>query len=233
MFILRYINFGIRAIIVLVLFISCKKEKPLNPVTQDIPVVFTWANQPLLFQKSGYSLFSDCCSGYEVRVSRLQLFISNPIVDSSLSTVNKYIYIDLALEDYQFITVKKMPNEPIKFLNFIAGLAPEANQTDYLGNNFMYQNMFWPDPMGGGYHHLKFEGRITGQEESWGFAFHTGKIGFETPIKLEGQGNAIQIDAKRWFDGFSPEDSLWNTMYHDDLMLFLSKNTKNVFSWKP
>jgi hypothetical protein len=217
----------------LIALVSCRKNDNKSPVPSTekitIPVSFVWGGAPLYLQTTGYSIFDD----YDVRITRLQLFISNPFVDPKPQQAESgYFYLDLADGETHSIEVLQTADKTPNSITFIAGLAPEFNQTGALGNEQIYQNMSWPDPIGGGYHHMKMEGRITNATEDWGFAFHTGKVGFETTVVLPGNGSELVIDARRWFDGFSPTDQQWNTMNRDSLMQVLSDNAKNVFSWK-
>lgn len=56
----------------------------------------------------------------------------------------------------------------------LLGLTPTLNFTGGLPNTMDNINMAWPDPMGGGYHFIKFEGHFTNLSASVGFAMHIG-----------------------------------------------------------
>ncbi|MEO7080154.1 MAG: MbnP family protein, partial [Flavobacteriales bacterium] len=60
----------------------------------------------------------------------------------------------------------------------LLGLTPTLNVTGGLPNTMDNINMAWPDPMGGGYHFIKFEGHFTTGGTSSGYAMHIGKNDF-------------------------------------------------------
>jgi len=56
----------------------------------------------------------------------------------------------------------------------LLGLTPDLNVTGGLPNTLDNINMAWPDPMGGGYHFIKFEGHFIDGATPVGFAMHIG-----------------------------------------------------------
>ena len=96
-------------------------------------------------------------------------------------------------------------------LRFRFGIGEEANVNGGLPNETAYNNMAWPDNMGGGYHYMRFEGMYDDGGEVAGFLSHTGPTAgkdfsfvVELPIALEVDAGdweiAVAMDINSWFD---------------------------------
>jgi hypothetical protein len=119
-----------------------------------------------------------------------------------------------------------MPLSHIHSYVFTFGLAHNQNLSGYLPRNIENLNMAWPDPMGGGYHFMKLEGRLTDSlSRPSGFYVHIGNIdsssGFQAnhfvyteekfPIHatlVEGVflELGVEMDIASWFTGAQPYD---------------------------
>ena len=116
------------------------------------------------------------------------------------------------------IDLTNVPKGTYTKVSFVIGLDEVDNQTGALPNLTDHLNMAWPEPMGGGYHYMKFEGRFTdAQGESQTFATHTGRLSnaiktedYYIPVTLtldepitvtgrEAQSITVAHDADEWF----------------------------------
>ena len=104
-----------------------------------------------------------------------------------------------------------VPGGSYSALRFRFGIAGEANVTGGLPNQTAYNNMAWPDNMGGGYHYMRLEGIYDDGGEVASFLSHTGPAGgedfsfpVELPIPLEVDAGrwevAVAMDVNSWFD---------------------------------
>lgn len=116
------------------------------------------------------------------------------------------------------INLSDVPDGTYTSVSFIIGLNEIQNQTEGLPNLTDHINMAWPEPMGGGYHYMKFEGKFTNEQgEQEGFATHTGRLSntiktedYYIPVSLsltepitisgrEAQSFTLAHDADEWF----------------------------------
>ena len=104
-----------------------------------------------------------------------------------------------------------VPGGSYSALRFRFGIGGEANVTGGLPNRTAYNNMAWPDNMGGGYHYMRLEGIYDDGGEVASFLSHTGPAGggdfsfpVELPIALEVDAGhweiAVAMDVNSWFD---------------------------------
>lgn len=73
-------------------------------------------------------------------------------------------YIDTNIPESQILRILPLPTGKYKTLRFIFGLNEEDNQTG-LFSNPPEANMFWPEPLGGGYHYMKLNGKYLDENE--------------------------------------------------------------------
>jgi methanobactin biosynthesis MbnP-like protein len=72
--------------------------------------------------------------------------------------------------------IKNLPDDTYNSISFVFGLDTIKNKTGYLPNNQVNNTMEWPVPMGGGYHHMKFEGKyIDSAGQTASFNVHSGR----------------------------------------------------------
>lgn len=100
-------------------------------------------------------------------------------------------------------------------LRFVMGLPPSLNRTGAFPSPPQSQ-MVWPEELGGGYHHLKLEGRyLEGDGNPAPFKVHSGATGggdhsFEVSLdvpELPQSGELVVVmNLERWFSGAHPWD---------------------------
>ena len=67
-------------------------------------------------------------------------------------------YIDTQLSETQLLSSQTLPAGRYRALRFTFGLDEADNRTGRFANP-PESNMFWPEPLGGGYHYMKLNGR--------------------------------------------------------------------------
>lgn len=70
----------------------------------------------------------------------------------------RIFYIDTNIPESHTLRAASIPVGKYKTLRFVFGLDEEDNQTG-LFSNPPEANMFWPEPLGGGYHYMKLNGK--------------------------------------------------------------------------
>ena len=75
-----------------------------------------------------------------------------------------FFYLDTNIPKSQQLKSESVPVGKYKTLRFVFGLNEEDNQIG-LFNNPPESNMFWPEPLGGGYHYMKLNGKYLDENE--------------------------------------------------------------------
>ena len=109
----------------------------------------------------------------------------------------------------------------------------------------MNMNMAWPDPLGGGYHFMKLEGKYEDLNLEWrGYTVHLGDNGNQSPnlitdvsitVSSASTSLGLIMDFNEWFDNpklydFNVDGNY--TMAIDSLMKKVSENGRNCLSVK-
>ena len=200
-------------------------------------------------------------AGNQYEVTEAQYFISNVILTKSDGTQVSILadssahYVDADIPATQHWTpTDKIPAGTYQSLTFVFGLSPELNMTNFYVNP-PENNMSWPILLGGGYHHLKINGRWkTPQGDVTPFNLHMGNgqeydaagnlsgvinnsFTVTLPCHLQVSGNETQIltldmDVNRWFD--NPYIFDWNViggsiMQNQTAQEMLKANGNDVF----
>ena len=76
----------------------------------------------------------------------------------------KIFYIDTNLPETQILSMASIPCQKYVAIQFTFGLDEDGNQTG-LFSDPPESNMFWPDPLGGGYHYMKLNGKYLDENE--------------------------------------------------------------------
>jgi hypothetical protein len=79
-------------------------------------------------------------------------------------TTDWVFYIDSNIPESQTLEIASLPVGKYKTLRFTFGLNEEDNQSG-LFNDPPESNMFWPEPLGGGYHYMKLNGKYLDENE--------------------------------------------------------------------
>lgn len=75
----------------------------------------------------------------------------------------RIFYIDTNIPESHTLRAASIPVGKYKTLRFVFGLDEEDNQTG-LFSNPPEANMFWPEPLGGGYHYMKLNGKYLDED---------------------------------------------------------------------
>lgn len=223
------------------IFFSCQGEKPIpDHATVTLRFVHEIQGEPVTFDQLAYQNAAD--NTYSL--TRLEYILSRfeMIEENGASYIGpRQMYLNAETNNTIDILLEEVPNGTYDSLIFTFGLRPEDNVSNSLPNETPYNNMFWPEPMGGGYHFMKMEGHFVDDGSTSGYAFHLGSDGFHIPenlkidLTVEGEDQIIEVimDINQWFETPHTYDLTTMspyTMGNGDAMQKLVDNGKNVFS---
>jgi hypothetical protein len=195
---------------------------------------------PLNFDTLSY----DNDAGNEYSVSKLEYYLSNFSLrkkDGSKVMIGSYYYINSKDAAKGFFTIDSIPLGNYTGISFSIGLPPDLNKTGALPSISENINMSWPDPMGGGYHFMKFEGHYKDSASFMGYAIHLGtnatliNISMDYPMEIKYQNHQWQLEMNlnEWFrnphiyDLSSDGNYTMNVM---EAMMKMTQNGSTVFS---
>ncbi len=156
-------------------------------------------------------------AGNSFGVTRLSYFVSGVTVrlrDGRSVTAPGARYIDAAMPaTLRFALPGDAPVGELASITFVMGLPPELNISGAFSSS-PESLMEWPEMMGGGYHHMKFEGRyINRAGEPFNFMAHSGGLNradYSFMVTLDASGRSItasgasftvRMDVAEWFTG--------------------------------
>lgn len=196
-------------------------------------------------------------------VTEIQYFISDVALvradgrEISITSDEGVHYVDADIEPTQhWVPMDDIPIGTYAKLRFVLGLSSRLNKSNHFPNP-PENNMSWPMVLGGGYHHLKFNGRWLGTDgvvKPFNAHLGTGQLcdeagnitGFvdnafvvELPIKdfelsrHKSSTLVLSMDLNQWFE--NPFALDWNEvggsiMQNQDAMWTLVQNGQSVFS---
>jgi len=147
----------------------------------DKPVDYGNVSVGIDYSINGNHLITDSLcyhneAGNAFMITEIQWFISNmelqneqgewtPLehreVDNLLSNpTDKIFYIDTNIPESQTLLMAPIPVGHYKAMRFTFGLDEDDNLSG-LFSDMPESNMFWPEPLGGGYHYMKLNGRFV------------------------------------------------------------------------
>lgn len=133
-------------------------------------------------------------AGNDYSIERLKYFVSNFEFQGKKATIatDDVFYVDMDdTETYTFEIPQPLIIDTFLALRFTFGLDSEANYTDAFTDE-PESKMAWPDMMGGGYHHMKLEGKFNDADTVKNYAIHTGGLnGALNHINYEFVGDTI------------------------------------------
>jgi len=143
---------------------SCKKDKPIT----NVPVKTGKIAFQFFHKVNGQTLIVDSlmytnAAGNLYNVSNIQYFISEVTLHNSngsdylITSDNGIHYIDTDIASTQNWSVSNIPAGNYSSISFIFGINQAKNHTG-LFTNPPEVNMFWSQPLGGGYHYMKMNG---------------------------------------------------------------------------
>lgn len=115
-------------------------------------------------------------NGLPYSVSRADYYISMIVLQGVGNTPNATLHgpFHVMTATASEFSIPAIPDGEYSGAELLLGLTPELNVTGGIPNTMANINMAWPDPMGGGYHFIKFEGHFMNAGSSSGFAIHIG-----------------------------------------------------------
>lgn len=156
-------------ILVSTLFVfSCHKEKPIEP-TPTVPVDHGHVVLNFTFNVDGLPLVTDSmmytnAAGNPYQVTNVQYFVSDVILHKSdgtskLITSKSIYYIDSDISSTLTWSMSdEIPVGSYTSVSFTFGIDSEKNISNIFVNP-PENAMFWPEPLGGGYHMMKLNGK--------------------------------------------------------------------------
>lgn len=223
-------------------FISCVHdiEEPVVPLTINIQ----YSVDDHIAVKDSMMFVNP--AGYKFSITRLEYYISNvEIKDAEGKTykLNEVYYINIDPNKSNVITFAGITPGTYSSIRFNIGIDSINNKTAALPNTIENNNMAWPDPMGGGYHFLKLEGRYQVNGEVKGYTMHLGKNENLIEVSLDdafwmyySQCHIdIEMNINEWLRSpniidFEVDGNY--SMSDDILMNRISENGKTVFKIK-
>jgi hypothetical protein len=239
----KIVKKGFVFFIILFSLIACEQWENLGTGSIVFTLSYVIDDQSLNFNTLIYS--ND--AGNQYSVSRVKYFVSNIGLgeedDLTFSTSEVY-YVNASEPTTNTILVDSIPVGDYSGFTLNIGLNPTQNQTGYLPNTTENLNMLWPEPMGGGYHFLKFEGHyLDNNSDVSGFAMHLGNnenlvtMHFDHPISIEHSDYHIELEMNlnEWFRNPNLFDLSADGSYIMDdaeAMSLIAENGMDVFSVK-
>ena len=236
--------------LILVTFTAC--TKPVSYGNAEIHISYTANGNPLVMDSLCYTNMA----GNQYLVTEIQWFISKITLVGEQGDENelgKVFYIDTNIPESQTLATASIPCKKYIAMRFTFGLDKEDNVTGAFPNP-PESNMFWPDPLGGGYHYMKLNGRYLdengnlapmnihlgiGQNEDH-TVFYQNYFTVELPLELtlqENVPNVINLDMN--LDNWFCNPHLYDItafgsaiMQNQEAQETLKENGHNVFSIK-
>lgn len=224
-------------------FTSCKKDAiQTESGDMNFNIEYHADNQPLIFDTIQYSN----SAGNFFSVTQLEYYISDIVlIDMEGNEIhrNDIHYINPRKDSTIQFTIAGVAMQNYSSMLFKIGLNSNTNKTGFLPPTIDNQNMFWPDPMGGGYHFLKLEGHFMDTLGAiQGYAMHLGtnaclvscRIDKQFSLKSKSQTMTLRMNINEWFKDPNTYDlnSGNYIMGNQGQMLKIAENGKDVFTLK-
>jgi hypothetical protein len=173
----------------IVFFSACKKDDEALPT----PVPPNNLNFSLSYEVDGQAAVADTIlyttdAGYPYSVVSLRYYLSEITLIKSDGTpvaIKAYHYASLTDATTKTFSISAPPQGSYKGISFNIGIDSVHNVADGLPINNANIDMIWPEPMGGGYHFMKFEGYYTDSTGTYGYAMHLGNNANIVTIALD------------------------------------------------
>ena len=196
-------------------------------------------------------------AGNEFLVTEIQWFLSRIEIQDErgawIPLEPRIFYIDTNIPESQQLKTKSIPVGNYKAMRFVFGLNEEDNRTG-LFNDPPEANMFWPEPLGGGYHYMKLNGKYLDENKQLApmnihlgigqnadlTAFHQNHFTVELPIGftiVENTENqlVLTMTVDNWFRNPNTIDfNEWGSaiMQNQAAQQALKENGSDVFECK-
>lgn len=146
-------------VISLMILVSCKE--PVGQGCLELKVSYEVNGQPMHTDTLAYVNEA----GNHFMVTEIQWFLSGFAFQEThgqWTSLDQTAYIDSNIPDSQIIKFDSLPIGSYQRIRFTFGLDENDNQTGRFPNP-PESNMFWPDPLGGGYHYMKLNGKYLNE----------------------------------------------------------------------
>ena len=194
--------------VVVVVCFSCSQDPAEEPVIPDdslSTVIFhfdhTVDGDGVVYDKLRYKNEA----GNRYSVMTLKYYISDirfHRYDGTAYHVDCVHYRDIAAPETRSLVADNIPDGEYAYISFIFGLDATKNISYSLPPTQENNNMEWPEPMGGGYHFMKLEGRYFKSNGAIGsYNTHTGRLEtgghiYENFIQVELPFSSITLDRR-------------------------------------
>lgn len=250
-------------ILLIALMMNASCEKPKDYGRLQMQTSYTVNGKPLVTNDLCYTNEA----GNQYLVTEIQWFLSNITLQNEQGEVytlthreaenlantplERVFYIDTNLPGTGTLAMAPIPCGRYVALRFTFGLDEQDNRTG-LFTDPPESNMFWPEPLGGGYHYMKLNGKYldgNGQlaplnihlgigQDSTLTTFYQNAFTVELPIDLEVLENEenilpLNMNIDNWFCG--PHSYDFQTfgsaiMQNQEAQQLLKENGHDVFS---
>jgi hypothetical protein len=161
-------------ILCLAFFSACHKADDTGVV--DLGIDYCINEDPLVFDTLRYQNEA----GNRLMITEIQWFVSRVMLQDKngewipFGAGDNLYYFDTDLPETHHIQSQELPVGHYQAIRFTFGLDEEDNITGRFPNP-PESNMFWPVPLGGGYHYMKMNGRwLNEKQELAPFNLHLG-----------------------------------------------------------
>ena len=142
--------------------VACTKPKSQGDLTLNVG--YSINGKPLITDTLCYINEA----GNEFMITEIQWFLSQIELQDEqgvwIPMEPRIFYIDTNIPENQTYRISSIPTGKYKTLRFTFGLDEEDNRTG-LFSDPPESHMFWPEPLGGGYHYMKLNGKYLDENE--------------------------------------------------------------------
>ena len=164
------------------LFLSCNRTTSSG----YLRIVFEHHFGDSIVRVDGATQYTNA-AGNILTFSNLEYFISDLTISGS-STVSTFgndtniHYISYKAPHSSLLFTNQIPVGTYQTVRFTFGINTEKNRSNLFSNS-PRREMFWPENLGGGYHHMKLDGKWKneGEPTDQGFALHLGSLRKKSP----------------------------------------------------
>ena len=144
------------------MLVACTKPKSQGDLTLNVG--YSINGKPLITDTLCYINEA----GNEFMITEIQWFLSQIELQDEqgvwIPMEPRIFYIDTNIPESQTYRISSIPTGKYKTLRFTFGLDEEDNRTG-LFSDPPESHMFWPEPLGGGYHYMKLNGKYLDENE--------------------------------------------------------------------
>lgn len=237
-------------LLLLVSMMNVACDKPVSNGDTEIHISYTVNGHDLITDSLCYTN----AAGNQFLINEIQWFISNVTLIGEQGdeyALGKIFYIDTNIPKSQVLSTASVPCQRYTSMRFTFGLDREDNVTGLFANP-PERDMFWPEPLGGGYHYMKLNGKYLdedgnlapmnihlgiGQNEDL-TTFYQNYFTVELPLELDLKQdcvNAIQLNMNidNWFQNphiYDCQTYGSAIMQNQEAQQLFKENGHNVFS---